>query len=120
MHHILFSQDIKSQKPVLDDLEEKAGFLPEQSDRTSTFLSSARERHSSLLSRALSHVERYEAIVGDHHQYTKAVLDSGEWMVATLNTVEMWGDTGLDRLSLHANLERLKGLQLTLPEEEFR
>lgn len=65
-------------------------------------------------------VERYEAIVGDHQQYTKAVMDASEWMNATLNTVDMWGDTSLERLSLHANLERLKGLQLTLPEEEFR
>ncbi len=113
-------QDIKSQKPVLDDLVEKTAFLPEQSDKTSAFIASAKEKHSALLSRAQAHVERYEAIVGDHHQFTKAVMDASEWMNATLNTVEMWGDTGLDRLSLHANLERLKGLQLTLPEEEFR
>ncbi len=113
-------QDIKGQKPVLDDLEEKASSLPEQSDRTNSFIASSKEKHAEVLARAQNRVERYEAIVGDHHQYTKAVMDASEWMNATLNTVEMWGDTSLDRLSLHANLERLKSLQLTLPEEEFR
>ncbi|QQP31636.1 Nesprin1like [Caligus rogercresseyi] len=32
----------------------------------------------------------------------------------------MLGDSSLERLSLHANLERLKNIQLTLPDEEHR
>ncbi len=113
-------QDIKGQKPVLDDLKEKASFLPEQTESTTDFLTKAVSRHSALMEKAQKYVENYEAIVSDHHQYTKAVMEASEWTNATLNTIEMWGDTSLDRLSLHANLERLKSLQLTLPEEEFR
>jgi hypothetical protein len=41
-------------------------------------------------------------------------------MNATLHSIETWGDTSLDRSSLHANAERLKSLQLALPQEESR
>ena len=113
-------QDIKSQKPVLDDLSERVQKLPEKSDKIAKFLDSSKGAFNEVLKKAQSRVEKYEAIVGDHQQYTKAVMDASEWMTATLNTVDMWGDTSLERLSLHANLERLKSLQLTMPEEEFR
>ncbi len=113
-------QDIKGHKPVLDDLAEKATELPERSAQMDNFVAQASQRHAALLAKALNHVERYEAIVSDHHQYTKAVMEASEWLNATLNTIDMWGDTSLERLSLHANLERLKSLQLTLPEEEYR
>jgi len=53
-------------------------------------------------------VERYEAIVSDHQQYSKAVMDTQEWLDATHNTVLLWGDMDLERISLHTNLERLK------------
>ena len=65
-------------------------------------------------------MSKYEAFVTDHLQYTKAVMDTSEWLTATANTIEIWGDTSLERLSLHANLERLKNLQLSLPDEEHR
>ena len=113
-------QDVKSQKPVLDDLAEKSGMLPEKSEKINSFISAAVSKHKDVLGKAQDYVEKYEAIVADHQQYTKAVMEAGEWLNATLNTVEMWGDTSLERLSLHANLERLKNLQLTLPEEEPR
>ena len=48
----------------------------------------------------------------------KAVIETSEWLTATANTVELWGDNTLERLSLHANLERLKSLQISLPEEQ--
>jgi nesprin-1 len=53
-------------------------------------------------------VERYEAIVSDHQQYSKAVMDTQEWLDATHNTVLLWSDMDLERISLHTNLERLK------------
>jgi hypothetical protein len=53
-------------------------------------------------------VERYEAIVSDHQQYSKAVMDTQEWLDATHNAVLLWGDMDLERISLHTNLERLK------------
>lgn len=63
---------------------------------------------------------RYEAIVSDHQQYSKAVLDTHEWLDATLNAVHMWGDAELERVSLHTNLDRLRNLLHSLPEEESR
>ena len=36
-------------------------------------------------------VERYEAIVADHQQYTKAVLDAQEFLESTHSAIEMWG-----------------------------
>ncbi|KDR11756.1 Nesprin-1 [Zootermopsis nevadensis] len=47
-------------------------------------------------------------------------MDTQEWLDATHNTVLLWGDVDLERISLHTNLERLKNLQLSLPEEEPR
>ena len=111
-------QDIRSQKPVLDDLKEKAKCLPEKSDRVEDFVNSIVRRHDEILKKAQLSVEEYEGIVNNHYQYTKAVIDSSEWLIATANTVEMWGDNTLERLNLHANLERLKNLQISLPSEE--
>lgn len=53
-------------------------------------------------------MELYEVIVSSHQLYSKAVMEVQEWLDATHNTVQMWGDTDLERVSLHTNLERLK------------
>lgn len=53
-------------------------------------------------------VEQYEAIVNHHQEYCKAVMEIQEWVEATHNTVLLWGDTDLERVSIHTNLERLK------------
>lgn len=63
---------------------------------------------------------RYEAIVSDHQQYSKAVLDTHEWLDATHNAVSLWSDAEIERVSLHTNLDRLRNLLQTLPEEEPR
>lgn len=47
-------------------------------------------------------------IVSSHQQYSRAVMEVQEWLDATHNTVQLWGDTDLERVSLHTNLERLK------------
>ena len=114
----LLLQDIKGQKPIVDDLLDKSKHLPEKSNRIDSFVKSAISKHEEILKKGIKTVEEYEAIVNDHHQYTKAVMETSEWLTATANTVELWGDTSLERLSLHANLERLKSLQISLPEEQ--
>ena len=35
-------------------------------------------------------------------------MEVQEWVEATHNTVLLWGDADLERVSLHTNLERLK------------
>ena len=113
-------QDIKSQKPVLEDLKEKSNCLPEKSDKIESFVKSAGLKHEEVLKKGQKCVEEYEGIVNDHYQYTKAVIETTEWLTATHNTVELWGDNTLERLSLHANLERVRSLQMSLPEEQHR
>ena len=113
-------QDIKSQKPVLDDLKEKSNCLPEKSDKIEGFVKNAMLKHEEVLKKAQKCVEEYEGIVNDHYQYTKAVIETTEWLTATANTVELWGDNTLERLSLHANLERVRSLHMSLPEEQPR
>jgi nesprin-1 len=113
-------QEIKSQKPAIDDLKDRTSLLPQKSDNVASFIDGLVSRHKELQDRVQEHVSKYEAFVTDHLQYTKAVMETSEWLTATSNTIEIWGDTGLERLSLHANLERLKNLQLSLPDEEHR
>lgn len=48
------------------------------------------------------------------------MLDTQEWIDATYNTVNLWGDLSLERVSLHSNLERLKNLERDLVHEEPR
>ena len=111
-------QDMKSQKAVLEELKEKSNYLPVKSDKIESFVKTAGHKHEDILEKAQKCVEEYEAIVNDHYQYTKAVMDTSEWLTATANTVEVWGDNTLERLSLHANLERLESLQISLSEEQ--
>ncbi|XP_063222936.1 muscle-specific protein 300 kDa isoform X4 [Bacillus rossius redtenbacheri] len=101
-------------------LRDKTESLPESNREIDRQLQLLTEQHAGILKRAQNFVERYEAIVNDHQQYSKAVMETQEWLEATHNTVLLWGDTELERLSLHTNLERLRNLQLSLPEEELR
>ena len=109
-------QEVKSKQPVLDDLKEKQIMLNEDS----FLVQSVSRTYDQVLKKSSNIVDEYEAIVSNHYQYTKAVIETTEWLTATVNTVDLWGDTSLERLSLHANLERLKGLQLSLPEEQSK
>lgn len=112
--------DILAKQQTILDVRDKAENLPEKSDRVNSFLESATAHHQEMLQRIQFYLERYEAIVSDHQQYTKAVFETQEWLDATHNTVEMWGESVSDHITLHANLEKLKNLQLSLPEEEPR
>ena len=47
-------------------------------------------------------------------------MDTHEWLDATHNAVSIWGDAEIERVSLHTNLDRLRNLLQTLPEEEPR
>ncbi|XP_078048160.1 muscle-specific protein 300 kDa isoform X4 [Augochlora pura] len=115
-----FLHDVQSHQQDLLDLRDKAENLPDSADKVRQILRRLNERHSAVLRRAVAFVERYEGIVSDHQQYSKAVLDTHEWLDATHNAVILWGDTELERVSLHSNLDRLKNLQQCLPEDEPR
>lgn len=44
-------------------------------------------------------------------------METQEFIDATHNTVDLWGDLELERVSLHTNLDRLKNLQISLSDE---
>jgi hypothetical protein len=35
-------------------------------------------------------------------------METQEWLEATNSTIMLWGDSDLERISLHSNIERLK------------
>lgn len=90
------------------DLKDRAENLPERNEKIEKELASLTAQHDAILKRAQNFVERYEAIVSDHQQYSKAVLDAHEWLDATHHTVNLWGDADVERISLLTKLERLK------------
>ncbi|XP_008555407.1 muscle-specific protein 300 kDa isoform X6 [Microplitis demolitor] len=112
--------DIQSHQEDLLALRDKSDNLPDKTDKTDKIITDLTKRYSSILKRVQGFVEKYEAIVSDHQQYSKAVLETHEWLDATHNAVSLWGDTDLERVSLHTNIDRLKNLLHTLPEDQPR
>ncbi|XP_014483634.1 PREDICTED: nesprin-1 isoform X6 [Dinoponera quadriceps] len=112
--------DAQAHQQDLLKLRDKADNLPDRTEKIDHTLKSLTGRYNVLLKRATKFVEKYEGIVSDHQQYSKAVLDTHEWLDATHNAVSLWGDVELERVSLHTNLDRLKNLLHSLPEDEPR
>lgn len=119
IYRTLLHDALAHQQDIVD-LRDRTENLPERNEKIDQQLALLSEQHAKLLKRAQQFVEKYEAIVSDHQQYSKAVMASNEWMDATHNAVLMWGDTDLEKISLLSNLERLKNLQASLPEEYSR
>lgn len=71
-------------------------------------LSSMGKQHDEILKQIQDFVDKYEAIVKDHEQYTKSVMEMQEWLDATHNTLMLWGDTNLEKICLLSNLDRIK------------
>ena len=112
--------DINSKQQALIDIRDKVENLPKKSDRVESFLDSMSSNHQEIQQKVHTYLEKYEAIVSDHQQYSKAVLETQEWLDATHSTVEMWGQITSENITLRANLEKLKNLQQNLPDEEPR
>ncbi|XP_012271233.1 nesprin-1 isoform X8 [Orussus abietinus] len=115
-----FLHDAQSHQQDLFDLRDRADSLPDRTEKIDKVLGDLARRHTAILKRAGGFLERYEAIVSDHQQYSKAVLDTHEWLDATHNAVDLWGDVELERVSLHTNLDRLQNLLQSLPDDEPR
>ncbi|CAH2077111.1 unnamed protein product, partial [Iphiclides podalirius] len=115
-----YLQDAISHQQDLSDLESRAQNLPDITKNVIKEINQLKQRHDAILARAKSFVEQYEAIVNNHQQYTKAVMDLQEWVEATHNTAQLWGDINLERVALSSNCEKLKSLQVNLPEEKNR
>lgn len=115
-----YLQDALGHQQDISDLESRAQSLPDNAEKTNKEIETIKQRHVSILERAKAFVEQYEGIVNNHQQYTKAVLSLQEWVEATHNTAQLWSDVNLERVTLSSNCEKLKSLQLSLPEEKNR
>lgn len=100
--------DASSHQQDIVDLKETVDSLPEKNKKVNKQLVDIIEKHSQLLNRIKSFVNQYEIIVNDHQQYNKAIEDVHDWIDTTHDTATALGDTELERITLQANLERLK------------
>lgn len=110
--------DIQNHQTDVINVKDIAENLPEKNDNVEQKLKSITEQYNKLQKRVHGFVERYESIVSHHQQYCKAVMDTQEFIEATQNTVDLWGDLELERVSLSTNLDRLKNLQNSLKEDD--
>lgn len=93
-------QDIVKLQNLVDQMQ-----MRENND---VLLLSLNKQHNDILKQIQEFVDKYEAIVKDHEQYTKSVMEMQEWLDATHNTLLLWGDTNLEKISLLSNLDRIK------------
>lgn len=110
--------DIQNHQSDVVNLKDIAENLPEKNDNVEEKLKSISEQYNKLQKRVHTFVEQYENIVSHHQQYCKAVMDTQEFIEATHNTVDLWGDLELERVSLSTNLDRLRNLQNNLREDD--
>ncbi|CAH1403532.1 unnamed protein product [Nezara viridula] len=113
-------QDANAHHQDLVTLRDNFDSLPEKNQEIEKRIQEMTKQHSDILNKAQKFVETYEGIVNTHQEYCKAVMEMQEWTEATNNTVLLWGDLDLERVSLHTNLDRLKNLEIGLREEEPR
>ncbi|XP_060527804.1 muscle-specific protein 300 kDa isoform X12 [Cylas formicarius] len=112
--------DITSHQQDVVELKNKLEGLPNRDNNIEKLIVGIAEQYQTILKRAQHFAQKYETIVSDHQKYSKAVHECHEWMDATRNTVSLWSDINLERVSLISNLERLKKLAGTLQEERSR
>lgn len=110
--------DIQNHQSDVVNLKDISENLPEKNDNVEEKLKSISEQYNKLQKRVQNFVEQYESIVSHHQQYCKAVMDTQEFIEATHNTVDLWGDLELERVSLSTNLDRLRNLQNSLREDD--
>lgn len=112
--------DVQIHRPDMVNLQEIFENMPESSEKVSQQFNEIKSKFDKLQKRADAYVKEYEGIVTDHNLYSKAVMDSQEFIGLTHNTVDLWGALALDRVSLTTNMERLKNLQSNMDDEKHR
>lgn len=100
-------QDALKKKQDIVKLQDLIGRM-QMGENNDILLSSMSKQHDDILKQIQDCVDEYEAIVKDHEQYTKSVMEMQEWLDATHNTVMLWGDINLEKISLLSNLDRIK------------
>lgn len=112
--------EIQLHQAEVFNLKDIADNIPEKNENTEQKAKRIIDKHDELHKRVHGFVERYEEIVSDHNLYSKAVMDTQDFIELTHNTVDLWGDLELERVLLRTNLNRLKNLQGNLNDEKTR
>lgn len=115
-----FLHDIVTHQHDILELQDRVDSLPGRNEQIDKQLASVKDQHAKLLKRGQKFVERYEMIVSDHQQFSKAVSDGNEWINESRSSVAILSDLDLERVALKSNLERLKNLKASLRDEESR
>lgn len=112
--------DIQLHQSEVFNLKDISENMPEKNENVESKLAEIVDKYDELQKRAQNFVERYEAFVSNHQLYSKAVMDTQDFIEVTHNTVDLWGDLELERVLLRTNLNRLRNLQANLNEEQVR
>lgn len=112
--------DILLHKSDVLNLKDIVANIPDKTEAVENNFKQIVGKYDHLHTLIQGFVERYETIVSDHQMYSKAVMDTQDFIEATHNTVDVWGDLELERVLLRTNLNRLKNLQGNLAEEKTR
>lgn len=110
--------DIQMHQSDVISLKDIADNMTDKNENVIDRLKSIMNKYDLLQKQIQEFVERYEAIVSDHQLYSKAVMDTQDFIEATHNTNDLWGDLELERVLLRTNLNRLKNLLSNLNVDE--
>ena len=112
--------DINNHQNDIIILKDSVNTLSEKDENLSQKANAIINNYEKYQNLTKNYVDLYETIVNDHQQYCKSVMEAQDFIHATQNTAELWGDVDLDRVSLCSNLDRLKNLSSTLADESHR
>ncbi|XP_055538750.1 muscle-specific protein 300 kDa isoform X3 [Wyeomyia smithii] len=118
--YIDIANELKNYKPEVDSLKDLANSMQSGTDDVVSNLNQFSTDFTECVERCQSFVEAYEKIVSNHRHYCKAVMDTSDFIDVNHNTIELWGDTDLDQVSLITNLDRIIDLKKTILEETNR
>ncbi|XP_031632357.1 nesprin-1 isoform X5 [Contarinia nasturtii] len=110
---LLHKSDVLNLKDIVANMPDKNEFVVSKYDQIV-------RKYDHMHEILQGFVEQYEVFVSDHNLYSKAVLDTLDYIEATQNTVDLWGDLELERVLLRTNLNRLKNQRANLSDEKVR
>ncbi|XP_058454305.1 muscle-specific protein 300 kDa isoform X8 [Malaya genurostris] len=118
--YVDLANELKNYKPEVNNLNDFKENLEEPDTQIELQMKTIIETYNIYLDKSQHYVNSYEKIVINHRQYCKAVLETSDFIDANHNTIELWGETDLDQVSLLTNLDRLVNLKKSILAETNR
>lgn len=112
--------DVQNHQLEIINISDILDNLSETNEVVEKEITDIKVQYKNIQQKTQKYVDQYEVIVMNHQQYCKSVMDTQEFIDANHNTIDLWGDLEVERISLHNNLERLKVLKTTLSDEVNR